>query len=214
MAREELRKAEAAIHGIVNKEMSKVVVGQYTGEKEPHRSEGDEWLDRDGKMWEMKDGIKRSITKLQDAKTPWWCPVCEKTLNRTDDKFMRIRGKCHDCVLGDEHKIRIGGRWRDYSDMKEMRNQLAWLKDRLIEVVYYHDTLSSTEVRSYDEETGALLMVDKFSIDLDTVRDDLQREGELINTSLNSVEKEYIERFGGLPGDETDEFKELVDHTS
>ena len=72
MKKKEFVKVQKRIHDQMNKYADKIIVGQYTGEKEPQRQEGDFWKDRDGKQWTVKGGIKQSISPLQGAKTPWW----------------------------------------------------------------------------------------------------------------------------------------------
>ncbi len=57
----------------LNKDDSKLVFG-WRGQAEPTRTEGDRWTDIEGKEWEMKNGVKTRVTKLDSAKTPWWCP--------------------------------------------------------------------------------------------------------------------------------------------
>ena len=200
-----LHDVKRSLHEKINKYASKIHVGQYNGKVEPARTEGDVWED-ENKTWTIKNGIKQVIPKLQDAKTPWWCPDCQKMLNsRIDMKFWRLRGKCHDCVLKVEGQMRLDGTWADYDQKLEMRNQMAWLKDKIVEYAYYLKELtSSTEIRHYNEETGALLQVDKFTIPVDKVRTDLQQEMLELNRILVETEEEYIEKYGGLPGEETD----------
>ena len=82
MKKKEFAKVQKKISDQMNRYADKIIVGQYTGEKEPKRKEGEFWKDRDGKQWTLKGGVKQSISPLQDAKTPWWCPKCEKIEHR------------------------------------------------------------------------------------------------------------------------------------
>lgn len=205
MSREEkaLHDVRRKISETLNKMDSKITVG-YRGEPEPKREEGEVWTDREGKQWTVKNGIKQSISKLQNARTPWWCPVCEKPLNRPIDvKFWRIRGKCHDCVVEEETAIRLRGEWRDYEDKKIIENQIAWLKERIVELVYYVETLSDPEIVHSDGEK--ILMVEKWSVDVDKIKKDMMEEVIHMNKLLKDLETEYEERFGGEEEEESDE---------
>ena len=51
MKKKEFAKVQKRIHDQMNKYADKIIVGQYTGQPEPQRQEGDFWKDRDGKQW-------------------------------------------------------------------------------------------------------------------------------------------------------------------
>jgi predicted RNA-binding Zn-ribbon protein involved in translation (DUF1610 family) len=200
MKKKEFAKVQKQIHDKMNKYADKIIVGQYTGEKEPERKEGDLWQDRDGKQWTVKKGIKQSISPLQDAKTPWWCPECGKTMDKLDVKTFRVTSHCYDCVAKEESRLKMDGKWDDHREKKILENQIDWLKDRIVELTLYHDTLSNPEIQHFDHKTGAVLMVDKYSIPLDTVKKDIRAEVVGMNKSLKEKEKEYEEKHGELNG--------------
>jgi|TARA_Y100001963_G_C6785249_1_gene452274 hypothetical protein len=200
MKQKDFSRVTEKIRNQMTKYADKVIVGQYTGEKEPQRNEGDEWTDRDGKLWTVKNGIKQSITLLQDAKTPWWCPACEKVMDSRDVKAWRIHLKCFDCVAQEETRLKLDGKWEDHRDRKDIASQIDYLKDRIVELQGYHDTLSTPEIYHFDDKTGTVLMVDKYKIPLDTIREDLTIEIENMTTVLEEKETEYKERFGERNG--------------
>ena len=200
MKKAEFVKVQKRIHDQMNKYADKIIVGQYTGEKEPQRQEGDFWKDRDGKQWTVKGGIKQSISPLQGAKTPWWCPVCGKNMTKLDVKTFRATTKCYDCVAKEESRIKMDGLWDIHKEKKILENQIDWLKDRIVELTYYHDTLSNPEIQHFDPNTGAILKIDKYSMPLDTVKKDLRAEVVGMNKSLKEKEKEYKEKHGEQDG--------------
>ena len=200
MKKKEFVKVQKRIHDQMNKYADKIIVGQYTGEKEPERKEGDFWKDRDGKQWTVKGGIKQSISPLQGAKTPWWCPVCGKNMTKLDVKTFRATTKCYDCVAKAESRIKMDGLWDTHKEKKILENQIDWLKDRIVELTQYHDTLSNPELQYFDSDTGTVLMVDKYSMPLDTVKKDLRAEVVGMNKSLKEKEIEYEEKHGEQDG--------------
>ena len=200
MKKKEYAKVQKKISDQINRYADKIIIGQYTGEKEPDRQEGDLWKDRDGKQWTVKKGIKQSISPLQDAKTPWWCPVCEKVMTPLDVKTFRATSRCYDCVAKEESRIKMDGEWDRHKEKKILENQIDWLKDRIVELTHYHDTLSNPEIHHFDSDTGTVLMVDKYSIPIDTVKKDIRAEVVGMNKSLKEKEKEYKEKHGEQNG--------------
>jgi hypothetical protein len=196
MKKAEFLKVQKNISDQMNKYADKIIVGQYTGKKEPKRKEGEFWKDRDGKQWTVKGGIKQSISPLQGAKTPWWCPVCGKTMTKLDVNTFRATTKCYDCVAKEESRLKMDGLWDKHKEKKILENQIDWLKDRIVELTHYHDTLSNPEIQYFDSNTGVILKIDKYSMPLDTVKKDLRTEVVGMNKSLKEKEKEYKEKHG------------------
>jgi len=88
-------------------------------------SEGDIW-ESDGRTWTIKNGIKQNITKLDKAKKahvmPLLCPKCNKVMKKRNDKpAYNLHKKCFDCVALMEHKIRVEGKWEEYT--QNLHNQ-------------------------------------------------------------------------------------------
>ena len=198
--KEEFKKVQKKINDQMNKYADKIIVGQYTGEKEPDRQEGDSWKDHDGKLWTLKNGIKQSVSPLQDAKTPWWCPECGKSMDKLDVKTFRAVTKCYDCVAKEESRLKMDGKWDQYKEKKILQNQMDWLKDRIVELTYYYETLSNPEIYHFDEDSAKVLMIDKYSIPIDTVKKDIKAEVVGMNKSLKEKEKEYEEKYGEAHG--------------
>ena len=78
-----------------------VIRSGYT-KKIAERKEGDIWEEK-GKQWTIKNGIKRTINKLDFARKvnriPFGCPKCSKPLRHPAHKQMYKRwGMCLECV--------------------------------------------------------------------------------------------------------------------
>lgn len=193
MKRKEFNKVTEKIRGQVNRYADKIVVGQYSGKKEPPRSEGEFWHDENGKMWTVKNGIKQSISPLQDAKTPWWCPVCGRTMENLDIKAWRVHAKCYDCVAKEESRLKMDGVWEDHRQKEMLKSQIAYLTDKIIELTYYHDTLSAPEFMTFDDQTGKILMIDKYQVPVEKVKKDIMEEVVNMNKILKEKEKQLEE---------------------
>ena len=129
----EFNKVRKKIGDQMNRYADRIIVSQYTGQKEPNRKEGEVWHDNEGKKWTLKKGIKQSISPLQDAKTPWWCPQCGKTMDKIDVKTFRATTKCYDCVAKEESRLKMDGEWDNWKEQRVLENQIDWLKDRIVE---------------------------------------------------------------------------------
>ena len=82
-------------------------------------NEGDIW-ESNGRTWTIKNGIKQNITKLDKAKKayvmPLLCPCCKKVMKKRIDKSTyNLHKKCFNCVAEMEHKIKLEGKWEEYT---------------------------------------------------------------------------------------------------
>ena len=108
------------------------------------RKEGDVWEEL-GKTWTIKNGIKQTVTKLDDIKKlailPLSCPNCKKPMkvNEFNKSAYRVKGVCLDCVMKQEDELKIKNKYeeelefRRKSDVSAMVNDLeaaleAWYK--------------------------------------------------------------------------------------
>lgn len=106
---------------------------EVTRKKHIERVEGSVW-EEGGKTWTIKNGIKRTDTKMDEARKkilmPLACPDCGKSMkSHWDKKFWVINQTCFDCLVWQEHEIRTMGRWEEYERAKVSANAKAFLKD-------------------------------------------------------------------------------------
>ena len=182
----------------LKKDGDKLVFG-WRGESEPTRQEGDVWVDINGKKWTIKNGIRQTVTKLDDAKTPHWCPKCSKPMNhRFDIKFWRIRGHCYDCNIKFESELRRQGKWEEYERKIMLRNYVAEVKDKISELQSYHNEVSKPEFLIMNEHEKTVLIMEKWDINVDKIKEDLQKDIATLQQHL----AETIEKYGTGEQDE------------
>lgn len=180
----------------------------WRGETEPTRKEGDIWEDVHGKRWTIKNGIRQTITKLDDAKTPFWCPKCSKPLNhRFDVKFWRIRGHCMDCNIKLESELRRQGKWKEYERKVILRNYIAEVNDKIAELQSYYNEVTKPEFLIMNENEKTVLMMEKWDVDIDKIKEDLLKDIETLKGYLN----ETIEKYG--TGEEDEKENQVVTGT-
>lgn len=92
--------------------------------------EGDVW-EENGRTWTIKDGLKRTISKLDKFKKlivlPISCPNCQQPMKPTEynKKMYSIHNMCIECVAKMETKLRIEGKYDEYVSkiMNNNKNQ-------------------------------------------------------------------------------------------
>ena len=96
--------------------------------------EGDIW-EEGGKKWTIKDGLKQSITKMDDLKKlvilPLTCPHCSKPMkvDNLNKKMYNIHKMCFDCVIDMEAEIKKQGKYEEYVSLKRIENRNTSLSD-------------------------------------------------------------------------------------
>ncbi len=126
-----------------------------TEEKHVKHIEGDVWTER-GKLWTIKNGIKRTVSKMDEARkqlsTPLACPNCNKSMNHyLDEKMWAIHKTCFNCVIDAEHLIMKAGKWAEYEKAKITANAEGFLKDL---VSYMEEYNQESVVNSHVTENG------------------------------------------------------------
>ena len=89
---------------IAGREPEKRVMVGYNSGKEPEKH---------------GDKIDRLSDILKEARMPWFCPSCKKTMKKKlDNKFWRVEGQCFDCHVKMENKLRVSGEYENYEKNK------------------------------------------------------------------------------------------------
>ena len=97
-------------------------------------TEGDVW-EQDGRKWTIKNGLKQTVTKLDDIKKliimPLTCPNCGGLMKVDiyNKKMWSIHQKCFDCVIKMESKIKREGKWKEYESNIMNSSKNAMLDD-------------------------------------------------------------------------------------
>lgn len=128
-----------------------------TGAKPIKRVEGDIWEER-GKTWTIKNGVKRTVSKMDHARkqfaTPFTCPNCGSTMkHHLDEKMWTIHKLCFNCVIDMEHEVMKAGKWEEYEKGKIVANANGYLKDLQD---YLQDYLKESVAQAHVTEDGLI----------------------------------------------------------
>ena len=119
------------------------------------RQEGDVW-EENGKTWTVKNGIRRTVNKLDSARkaysVPFCCPKCTEKLNHPVHKNMYRRwGMCFTCVTKWEHKMRKDGTYDEWHAQFDEANFNSFIKDVQKE---YEEWLENRTSKRFITEAG------------------------------------------------------------
>ena len=70
---------------------------------------------RENEVKAERERVNDRMDVLREAKTPWFCPECDKVMNkRLDNKMYRLHNHCFDCQVKFENKLRIEGKYEEW----------------------------------------------------------------------------------------------------
>lgn len=166
----------ARVRNLVNKKFGDKTVQQVGYKKsEIVYIEGDIWEERN-KTWTIKNGIKQTITKLDNLKQilqlPLVCPKCSKPMKNKelDKKMFFLHKMCFNCVINHETELKRNGKFEDYQSKLLQEHVLDFIKD--LEQDFLEFCLSQksdsfiTEQGDIEKWDGGDMDFDKMSIDL------------------------------------------------
>lgn len=96
------------------------------------RKEGEEWKDTQGNSWVKKNGHRQKISIKAKYIFEERCSICNADVrwgNRLDAKIHPKTGRCYECNIAFESKLRLAGLFPDYETFKVVNNELSALKD-------------------------------------------------------------------------------------
>jgi len=69
---------------------------------------------------------------FKDARMPWFCSECKKTMKiKLDNKMWRLYGHCFDCQVKIETKLKASGEYEEWEKNKIKENKKSYVKDML-----------------------------------------------------------------------------------
>ena len=151
-------------------------------QKQIKHVEGDVW-EESGKLWTIKNGIKRTISKMDHARkefsTPLACPKCGSSMkHHLDEKMWAIHKTCFNCVIDMEHEIMKTGKWEEYEKTKMLANANSYFKE--MEDVIKEFTKEHT-TKAHVTEDG---LVERWK---DVSKDRLEDVSEIVKTEMTNA---------------------------
>ena len=141
----------------------------------------------DKKEEKSGDQIDRLSDIMKDARMPWFCPSCKKTMKkRLDNKMWLLYNHCFDCQIDFENKLRIKGEYEEWENGKVKSNQKAYLEDLLVSL----DEWRNTKIE-FQEQVGAKdieMEKEKWTQSQEQVKEMADKAEEFIRKTLKEIE--------------------------
>lgn len=154
------------------------------------RFEGESW-EEDGHTWTIKNGIRQTVSKIDNIRMPIWCPKCNKPMNhRFDRKFYYLRNHCFDCNVDWENTMRINGTWEEFEKRMLKENEKSYLKDKIEEHIDYMRTFKEPQLHFEDGRWETLASKNDFKELFETLENDIEI---MLNRLDNINQEERIE---------------------
>ncbi len=125
------------------------------------RKEGEIWEDSQGNKWMWKNNSKRKVPKIAKIKIEQKCSICNadtKWGNYLDLKVYPKTGRCYDCNIAFDSKLKILGVFEDYEKHKIYKNMLSEMSDfkqQMEESITYLSVDNSLPKLQYFNEDGS-----------------------------------------------------------
>lgn len=163
------------------------------------RKEGEIWEDSQGNKWMWKNGIKRKVPKIAQIKIEQKCSICNadtKWGNYLDLKVYPKTGRCYDCNITFDSKLKILGVFEDYEKHKIYKNMLSEMNDfkqQMEESITYLSADNSLPKLQYFNEDGSQ---EFWTDDTDMktkVLTDLKKDLICVNDRIDELNKKISE---------------------
>jgi hypothetical protein len=150
------------VRGYLAGERPFVQVGFDPSQNDVNRKEGETWEDASGKCWIKKNGYRKRINKLGKVSAEsarLLCSMCQRDMkwgNYLDDKIFPKTGRCYDCNIEYESKLKLEGKYKNYELEKVFKMQKAKVEEfraKLVETIHHLET--STDDIVYFNEDGS-----------------------------------------------------------
>lgn len=109
-----------------------VQVGYDPNLENAKRKEGEQWEDGYGNKWIMKNGYKKRLPKRATIVNEQRCKHCNADIrfgNYLDDQVWPKTQLCYDCFIEEETNLKIMGVWKEFNELRDIRNEKAMLND-------------------------------------------------------------------------------------
>jgi len=117
-----------------------------------------------------RDKSNERSNALKEARVPWFCPKCDSVMKkRLDDRMWYLYGHCFSCQVKVENKLRIEGKFDQWSHKKIIANKLSWIKDQKEEIKSFRNQKSPEFLQQINPD-GHSVDKEKWEVDVTQVR--------------------------------------------
>jgi hypothetical protein len=161
-----------------------------------HMADLEEKKKREDEIKADRERKNDKMDALKGARTPWFCPECNKIMkSRLDDKMYRLYNQCFDCQVKIETQLRIEGKYEEWEEKKVLNNQLSYIKDQIQSVEDWKDeTENSPTIFNQVGVKDVELVQEKWSNN----REAIDKMSEEALGGLNKIKEEVEEKLNSF----------------
>ena len=159
------------------------------------RKEGEEWEDGQGNKWVWKNGTKRKVSKLGQIKIDKRCSICNADMkfgNYLDDRFFPKTGKCYDCAISFDSKLKSLGVYADYEKYKIYNSMLSEMKDfkkNITDSIQYLEKNPEEKLQFFNDDGSQEFWTDNTN-QIQKVLSDLKNDLKDIEDNISKANEE------------------------
>ena len=159
------------------------------------RKENEECDDAQGNKWIWKNGTKRKVSKLGQIKIDQRCSICNADMkfgNYLDDRFFPKTGKCYDCAISFDSKLKSLGVYADYEKYKIYNSMLSEMKDfkkNITDSIQYLEKNPEEKLQFFNDDGSQEFWTDNTN-QIQKVLSDLKNDLKDIEDNISKANEE------------------------
>ena len=171
-----------------------IQVGYDSNTELLNRKEGEEWEDSRGNKWKKENGVKKRVSKLAQIKIEQKCSICILDIkfgNYLDQRVYNRCGKCYDCSIIFDSRLKILGKFNDYAKYYTFSTEYSKLKDfktKILESIEYLENYDP-ELKYFNEDGTYEVWTDNTD-NRNKVLNDLKKDIIEVERQISECEKE------------------------
>lgn len=183
------------VKSYLNGERAFIQVGYDPNLNNSKRKEGEEWEDGQGNKWIWKNGSKRKVSKLANIKIEQRCSICNADMkfgSYLDDRFYPKTGKCYDCTISFDSKLKVLGVYGDYEKYKIYNNMLSEMKDfrkNIIDSIDYLEKNPEQKLQFFNDDGSQEFWTDNTN-QIQKVLSDLKNDLKQVEENIQKANEE------------------------
>ena len=136
-----------------------------------HMADLEEKKKRDEEVRAERERVNERMNVLKEARTPWFCPKCNKIMKqRLDDKMYKLYNHCFDCQIKFENKMRIDGIYDSWEKDKIKNNKISYLTDMEDSIKEWREQKTLTYINQVNPDIPNVMEEEKWNMDSGALR--------------------------------------------
>ena len=159
-----------------------------------NRKEGETWEDSKGSTWIKEGGVKKRLSKLGKINIEQKCDICDANIkfgNYLDQRVYARCGKCYECSVVFDSRIKLLGKFNDYAKYYAFSAEYSKLKDfktKILESIEYLENYDP-ELKYFNEDGTYEVWTDNTD-NRNKVLNDLKKDIIEVERQISECEKE------------------------